>query len=91
MAFFPDGRRAAATSGRDQLIHIWDVATGRELAAWKGHDSSITSLAISLDGSRIVTGSNDATVILWDVDSGQIVNRFAMPPNGHGRSRRLRF
>ena len=49
-------------------MHIWDLDTGREQAAWTGHDGTITGLAISADGRRIVTGSDDATVILWDAD-----------------------
>ena len=83
MAFFPNGRRAA-TAGSDQRVHVWDLETGSDLAAWKGHDQTITSLAISSDGSRVVTGSLDATVILWDVARGTIVNRFAMPDNDTG-------
>jgi eukaryotic-like serine/threonine-protein kinase len=53
MAFFPDGRRAA-TAGSDRLVHIWDVSQGTELAAWKGQDTAITSLAVSHDGTEIV-------------------------------------
>ena len=83
MAFFPDGRRAA-TAGSDRLVHIWDVAQGTELAAWKGHDTTIKSLAISHDGTRIVTGSDDAAVILWDVARGEIVKRFELPPDDSG-------
>ncbi len=83
MAFFPDNRRAA-TAGADKRVHIWDLDTGRQQAAWIGHDEKITGLAISADGSRIVTGSDDATVILWDVARGEIAHRFPMPPNDTG-------
>ncbi|MCC6979258.1 MAG: serine/threonine protein kinase, partial [Candidatus Melainabacteria bacterium] len=37
------------------------------------------TVAISDDGSRIVSGSRDATVRLWDVDSGEEVKVM----NGH--------
>jgi eukaryotic-like serine/threonine-protein kinase len=83
MAFFADGRRAA-TAGNDKLVHLWDLDTGRALAAWKGHDNTISGLAISPNGRRIVTGSLDATVILWDVDRGAIFHRFEMPPDDTG-------
>ena len=83
MAFFPDNRRAA-TAGADRCVHIWDVDTGRQQAAYTGHDEKITGLAISADGSRIVTGSDDATVILWDVARGEIAHRFSLPPNDTG-------
>ena len=58
LAFFPNAQRAAS-GGRDRLVHIWDLGTGSELAAWSGHRDSITSLAISADGRRIVTGGDD--------------------------------
>ena len=90
MAFFPDNRRAA-TAGADKRVHIWDLDTGREQAAWIGHDEKITGLAISADGSRIVTGSDDATVILWDVARGEIAPPFSYASQRHRRTRHLRF
>jgi eukaryotic-like serine/threonine-protein kinase len=83
MAFFPDGRRAA-TVGHDQLVHIWDLDGGSELASWKGHIEGIEAVAISADGRRVVTGGHDGRVILWDVSSGSILHTFEMPPNDTG-------
>jgi WD40 repeat protein len=83
MAFFPDGSHAA-TAGRDKRVHLWDLNTRREQAAWTGHDARITGLAISADARRIVTGSNDGKVLLWDVGQGEILKRFEMPPNDTG-------
>lgn len=39
--------------------------------AFVGHSNSITSLAFSSDGSTLLSGSYDQTV-MWDVQSGQI-------------------
>ncbi len=78
MAFLPDGRRAA-TGGADQLVHVWNLETGRPIATWRGHDRTISGLAVSADGRRIVTGSFDGTVILWDVDQGKMLHRFETP------------
>ena len=41
-----------------------------------GHNSPIASLAISADGRRLVSGSHDYTVRLWDVESGKELRRF---------------
>ena len=38
--------------------------------ALKGHTASGHSVAISADGKRIVSGSNDKTVKVWDADKG---------------------
>jgi RNA polymerase sigma factor (sigma-70 family) len=65
MALSPNGR-TLATAGWDQTIHLWDVATGKERRL-KGHRGTVTSLAWSADGSRLVSGSNDGTALVWDV------------------------
>ena len=42
-----------------------------ELFTLKGHTAGVTSVAFSPDGKRIISGSNDATVKVWDNVSGQ--------------------
>ena len=41
-----------------------------------GHSESVWSVAFNHDGSRIVSGSTDHTVKLWDSVTGQVLNTF---------------
>ncbi|THU75609.1 WD40 repeat-like protein, partial [Dendrothele bispora CBS 962.96] len=45
-----------------------------------GHDSRVNSVAFSTDGTRIVSGSDDKTIRLWDTATGVQVGD---PLQGH--------
>ena len=50
---------------------IWDAETGALIGEpLKGHKASITSVCFSPDDKTVVTGSNDKTAIIWDVNTG---------------------
>ena len=50
---------------------MWDAASGAELAYLSGHESTVNSVAFSPDGGRIVSGSDDNSVRVWDAASGE--------------------
>ena len=54
-------------------IRVWSAKTGDVIFVLKGHSSGVNSIAFSPDGSRIVSGSGDRTVRVWEVTSGQLV------------------
>ena len=47
-------------------VQVWDASTGKQIDTLSGHTNRIVSIAYSLDGSIIATGSDDKTVRLWD-------------------------
>jgi RNA polymerase sigma factor (sigma-70 family) len=64
-AFAPDGRTFAAASA-DGVIRLWEVATWKVRAEFRGHRDRVTALAFGPDG-RLFTGGLDTVVLGWDV------------------------
>jgi len=60
-------------SGR---IVTLNAITGSKAAILTGHTDSVRSLAFSLDGIFLVSGGDDNTVKLWDVQTGGVVKTF---------------
>ena len=57
-------------------ITILDVITGSQVAVLSGHTDWVRSLTFSLDGTFLVSGSDDKTVKLWDVQTSGVVKTF---------------
>ena len=48
-------------------MKVWDSHTGKLVRSFRGHTGLVSSLAFSPDGRRLVSGSRDHTVKVWDV------------------------
>jgi WD40 repeat protein/tRNA A-37 threonylcarbamoyl transferase component Bud32 len=68
-----DGRWLASCSSHpENLIRVWELATGREHVALAGHRNGVWDVAFSPDGTRLVSASEDQTLCLWDVKAGTL-------------------
>jgi WD40 repeat protein len=57
-------------------VRLWDLATGKEVRRFTGHEYAVLSVAVTPDGKYVVSGSRDKTVRLWELATGQEVRRF---------------
>jgi WD40 repeat protein len=72
IAFSSDGRLLASGS---QTIKLWDVDSGSYLRTLKGHSDTVDSLAFSINGKYLVSGSDDTTIKVWEISSGNELAR----------------
>jgi dipeptidyl aminopeptidase/acylaminoacyl peptidase len=57
------------------VVQVWDVASGAEVRKFEGHKEQVRCAAFTPDGRRVVSGANDATLRVWDLESGKEVKR----------------
>jgi WD40 repeat protein len=57
-------------------IIILNAITSSQVAVLSGHTNWVRSLAFSSDGASLVSGSDDTTLKLWDVQTGGVVRTF---------------
>ena len=88
LALSNDGRFLAAGAGRfdtdslvlpDNPIVIWDVEANQEMLRLMGHGDTISHLIYTPDDSRLISGSWDNSVRIWDTATGEQITEFATP------------
>ena len=75
--FSPDGRHIALGLHNPPYIRIWDVCIKALLGtlSFEGHTHAVRSIAYFSDGQKIVSGSWDGAVMIWDVKVGKALVR----------------
>ncbi|CDF39140.1 WD40-repeat containing protein [Chondrus crispus] len=63
-------KRYAVIGYGDGTLQFWSVSEKKILWSVCGHESAVRSVAMSGDGKRAVSGSDDMSVRVWDVDTG---------------------
>jgi WD40 repeat protein len=76
-AFSPSGRflatggslmhMARSPTAEENIVRVFEIANGKQVASFEGHHSAITSVSFAPDGKSLASGSGDSTILLWDL------------------------
>jgi len=74
IAVSPDGH-FALTGSHDKTLRLWELASGRFVRSFEGHEHSVTRVAISPDG-QFACSFSWGKLRVWDMASGRCVRTF---------------
>src|SRR5262249_24950724 len=57
-------------------IQLLDVASGKLVRAFRGHQEGVNSLVFSAGGTKLISGGGDNTIRAWDVATGKEFRRY---------------
>lgn len=64
--------RFAVLAVRSETIQIWDLETRKLRCTLTGHESAVLTLAMA-PGGRLISGSTDNTIRVWDLERGELL------------------
>lgn len=89
IVYTSDVFESVAIWGDGEIVAIgdWDdnvtLYSAKGQMILQGHDGDVNCVAISPDGTKILSGSNDDFVKLWDVRSGELLASFPFDGDVH--------
>ena len=64
------------TASADKQVVAWDTFSFTKIRTFRGHENNVNS--VDVIGERVVTGSDDCTVKVWDNRSQKYVSSFKL-------------
>lgn len=87
---FPPDKKTLVSAGLDGIIHVWDLATGKEVRHFSAVNNlanvqryagyQMASTALSPDGKTLAFANANGVVQLWDITTGKEVRQIKHPP-----------
>ena len=72
-------------------LQVWDVATGKMLRQFQGHESRVDGIAFSPDGKLLASCGWDKSVRLWNVNDGKEAALLISEKDGKGIVEQVAF
>lgn len=70
LAFAADGKRLAAAASHEGVVHVWEVATGKEVCRLS-HLGGVGIPVFSPDGKTLATAAGNQQIHLWTIPAAK--------------------
>ena len=67
------------SAGRDSTVRLWDIQKGAEIKKFIGHQGHVP-LIMNIEEGLVATGSQDGTLIVWDMRLKEFVHKTKLFP-----------
>jgi len=79
LAMSPDGQVVAAAGPfHGNVVDVWDVESGQKTLMLE-HSANLRGVAFSPDGQMLASTGYDKVAVIWDLETGQVVQRLMGP------------
>lgn len=76
-------KQLMAIGTKQKSVSLRTIADGKEVKKFDGHTGPVSGVALSADASQLVSGSEDKSLRIWNVESGAMVRLIDTPSPIH--------
>ena len=69
--YLPNGQPLEFRGLRTPIVRLVEPGSAESVRTFEGHTSEVYDVAVTPDGKRLITASNDRTVGIWELDTGK--------------------
>ena len=77
--YLPDGRRVVTAHLEAGTVKVWNLENGKQEGTSMEHESGIYDLAVTRDGTKIISSDEDGNIKVWNVESHEILREWTHP------------
>lgn len=70
----PEPMALATIDTQTATIRLYEAASGRVVASFRGHSDTVRSIGWSPDGTLLASVGDDGRLLLWDADAQQVLS-----------------
>lgn len=78
-----DGQNLLVATYSGEMLLV-DAAAGQTVQQYQGHARRVLAVAINPDGETMATGAADGSIIVWNIETGEQVQRYTHRPDDDG-------